>query len=213
MSPSPEVFVSLPLPDHELSAAVVDALQTQQFVTLACELAAMTEVSPPLLDSLRQMADLAYWRTNQVSAAAVDDGEFQYRMQIIFDGIQNSVLPTPFGLLNFGYADLSDISSSLFEVDRTACLLLLDGIRAGLRSSSPALAEWVKEVQTQVNAVSFLRNVLPEQYLFAACIAKAFAADTDMSFMNSLTASINDQSIKTTAHLLLAMAHTRDAVW
>jgi len=159
------------------------------------------------------MADLAYWKTNQVSAATLDDGEFQYRMQVIFDEIQNSVLPIPFDLLNFGYADSSDISGSLFEVNRTACFLLLDGIRAGLRSSSPALAEWVKEVQTQVNAVSFLRNVLPEQYLFAACIAKAFAADTDMSLMDSLAASIYDQSIKTTAHLLLTMAHARDAVW
>ena len=210
MSPSPEVFLSLPLPDLELSAAVVDALQTQQFVTLACELATATEVAAPLLDSLRQMADLAYWKANQVSAAALDGIEFQYRMQGILDEIQNSILPIPF---NFGYADVNDISGSLFEVNRTACFLLLDGIRAGLRSSSPGLAEWVKEVQTQVNAVSFLRHVLPEQYLFAACIAKAFAADTDMSFMNSIIASINDQSVKTTAHLLLAMALAQDAVW
>lgn len=180
-------------------------------MTLACELAILTEVSSPLLDILRQMAGLAYWKTNQVSAAALDAAEFQIRMQVIFEEIQNSVLPMPFDLHGLNY--YNDISSSLFEVNRTACLLLLDGIRAGLRSSSPALAECVKEVQTQVDLVSFLQNVLPEQYLFAACIAKSFATDTDMSFMNSLIASINDQSIKATAHLLLTMAHTGDTVW
>jgi hypothetical protein len=167
-------------------------------------------VSLPLLDSLRQLADLAYWKANQVSVTVLDAAEFHQRIQIISDQIQNSILPMAFDLHGLGYAD---ISSSLFEVNRTACFLLLDGIRTGLRSSSPALAECVKEVQTQVNAVSFLRNVLPEQYLFAACIAKSFATDTDLSFMNSLIVSINDQSIETTAHLLLAMAHCRGAVW
>ena len=145
-----------------------------------------------------------------MSTAALDTAEFQQRMQMVFDQIQNSILPMTFDLHGLSY---TDISSSLFEVNRTTCLLLLDGIRTGLRSSSPALAECVKEVQTQVNAVSFLQNVLPEQYLFAACIAKSFSADTDMSVMESLIASINDQSIETTAHLLLAMAHYRDAVW
>jgi len=202
LSPSSDVLVSLPLPDLDLSAAVVDSLQARQFVTLACELATLTGVSPPLLDSLRQMADLAY--------SALDDTEFHHQMQVIFDEIQNSILPMPFNLHGLNYADVNDLSSSLFEVNRTACFLLLEGIRAGLRSPSPSLAESVREVQTQVNAVSFLRNVLPEQYLFAACIAKSFAADTDM---NSLIASINDQTIKITAHLLLATAHAQDAVW
>ena len=154
------------------------------------------------------MAELAYWNTNQVSATALDTAEFQLRVQVIFDEVQNSILPMPYGLSHF-----NEISSSLFEVNRTACLLLLNGICEGLHSSSPGLAECVKEVQTQVNLVSFLQNVLPEQYLFAACIAKSFATHTEMSFMNSLVATINDQTVKTTAHLLLTMAHTRDAVW
>jgi chloramphenicol 3-O-phosphotransferase len=145
-----------------------------------------------------------------VSAATLDATEFQQRVQVIFDQIQNSILSVPFDLHGPGYAD---ISSSLFEVNRTACILLLDGVRTGLSSSSPALAEGVKEVQTQVNVISFLPNVPPKQYIFATCIAKSFAADTDMSFMNTLIASIHDQSIETTAHLLLAMAHCRNAVW
>ena len=166
-------------------------------------------MSSPLLDSLRQLADLAYWKANQVSNDALDATEFQQRMHVIFDQIQNGVLSVPFDLHGPGYAD---ISSSLSEVNRTACLLLLNGVGTGLRSSSPVLAEGVKEVQTQVNAISFLPNVPPKQYLFAACIAKSFATDTDMSYMNPLIASIEDQSIETTAHLLLAMAHCRNAV-
>ena len=144
-----------------------------------------------------------------MSNGAFDATEFQQRMHVIFDQIQNSVLSVPFDLHGPGYAD---ISSSLSEVNRTACLLLLNGVGTGLRSSSPVLAEGVKEVQTQVNAISFLRNVPPKQYLFATCIAKSFATDTDMSFMTPLIASIDDQSIETTAHLLLAMGHCRNAV-
>lgn len=145
-----------------------------------------------------------------MTAAALDATEFQQRVQVIFDQIQNSILPVPFDLHGPGYAE---ISTSLFEVNRTACILLLDGIRTGLSSSLPALAEGVKEVQTQVNAISFLPNVPPQQYLFATCIAKSFAAETDMSFMNNLIAFVDDQSIETTARLLLAMAHCRNAVW
>jgi len=210
-SPLSDVLLSVPLPDLGLSAAVVDALHTQQFVNLACDLADSTEVSSPLLDSLRQMAELACWRASQASVAALDAAQLQQGMRVIFDDIQNSNLPMPFDLHGLVYPD--DISSSLFEVNRTACFLLLDGISAGLRSSSPAIAECVKEVQSQVNAISFLRNVRPEQYLFAACIAKSFAADIDMTFMNELITAVNDHTIKTTVHLLLATAHLRDSVW
>ena len=182
-------------------------------MALTYELATLTEVSSPLLDSLRQMVVLACWKVNQVSTVALDATELQQQMQIIFDDIQNSILPMPFDLHGLSGADLDVLSSSLFEVNRTACFLLLAGIRAGLHSFSPTIAEWVKEVQTQVNAVSFVRNVLPDQYLFAACIARSLAADPDMSFMNSLIASVNDQSVKAMAHLILTTAHSRDPVW
>lgn len=209
-SPSPNVLVPIPLPDFDIGAVVHDAQQTQYFAAVACELATSTGVSPPLLDSLRQLADLAHWKANQMSAAVLDATEFQQRVQVISDQIQNSIPSVPFDVHGHGYAD---ISSSLFEINRTACILLLDGICTGLGSSSPVLAEGVKEVQTQVNAISFLPNVPPQQYLFATCIAKSFAADIDMSFMNTLLAPINDPSIETTAQLLLAMAHCRNAVW
>jgi len=206
LSPSPEVLVSTPPPDLDLSTAVADALQTQHAVTLARELAILTEVSSPLLESLQQIVDLASWKTNLVSTSSLDDADLEQRMQVILDEIQNCMLPMPFDLHGLGY---DEISKSLFEIHRTACHLLLYGIQAGLCSSSATIAELVKEVQTQVDLVSFLPNVPPHQYLFAACIAKSFATDNDTFFMNSFIASVNDQSIKTTAHHLLATALTR----
>jgi hypothetical protein len=205
LSPPLDVIIPLPSPDLDINAAVDDALHTHYLVALACELATLTGVSLPLLDGIQNMVVLAW------SKVALDPAELQQRMQVIFEDIQNSILPIPFDLHGTDDNDLDDLS--LFEINRTACFLLLDGIRAGLRSLSPEIAGLVKAVQAQVNAIAFLHNILPERYVFAACIAKSFAADTDMSHANSLIASVNDQSVKTLAYHLLTIAHSRDSAW